>query len=215
MPSAWPDRPGVLALADWRRRIGELYAGVRRGLPDDAVGAHSRWGRERDQLFGAHPESPLPPGQRQGVTIPRFPYDPGLAFTARVDTDVAPERHTLPVSTGEPIKFERVGLVRLPVGELEVFWLDSYEGGLFVPFQDATSGVTTYGGGRYLLDTAKGADLGTTSTGDLVLDFNFAYHPSCFHDTRWSCPLPPPANRLRGEIRAGERIADSTASQTA
>ena len=73
-----------------------------------------------------------------------------------------------------------------------------------------SSGTTTYGGGRYLLDTAKGADLG--SIGDrLVLDFNFSYHPSCVYDPRWSCPLAPPENRLTVPIRAGERLAEGHA----
>jgi uncharacterized protein (DUF1684 family) len=75
---------------------------------------------------------------------------------------------------------------------------------LFLPFRDATNGTSTYGGGRYLLDTAKGADLG--SVGDaLVVDFNYAYHPSCFHSARWTCPLAPPRNTLAVAVEAGER----------
>jgi uncharacterized protein (DUF1684 family) len=73
-----------------------------------------------------------------------------------------------------------------------------------VPLRDATAGTTTYGAGRYLLDTVKGADLGME--GDrLVLDFNFAYNPSCAYDPRWVCPLAPPPNRLDVAIEAGER----------
>ena len=89
---------------------------------------------------------------------------------------------------------------------LDLYWLEGYAGGLFVPFADATSGETTYGAGRYLLDTVKGADLGTHH-GRLVLDFNFAYNPSCSYDPRWSCPLAPPGNRLTVAITAGERVA--------
>ncbi len=88
---------------------------------------------------------------------------------------------------------------------LEVHWLEAYGGGVFLSFGDATSGRETYGGGRYLLDTVKGADLG--SAGDrLVLDFNFAYNPSCAYDPRWVCPLAPPANRLPVAVEAGERL---------
>ena len=72
-------------------------------------------------------------------------------------------------------------------------------------FRDATSGDETYGGGRYLLDTVKGSDLGMQD-GRLVLDFNFAYNPSCSYDPRWVCPLSPPANRLPVAIEAGERM---------
>ena len=66
-------------------------------------------------------------------------------------------------------------------------------------------GTTTYGGGRYLLDTVKGADLGTED-GRLVLDFNYAYNPSCAYDPSWACPLAPPGNRLAIAVEAGERV---------
>lgn len=89
---------------------------------------------------------------------------------------------------------------------LDLYWLDAYGGGLFVPFADATSGNESYGAGRYVLDTIKGADLGTTTDGRLVLDLNFAYQPSCSYDARWTCPLAPPANRLGVAVRAGERL---------
>ena len=64
----------------------------------------------------------------------------------------------------------------------------------------------SYGGGRYLLDTAKGADLG--SDGErIVIDFNFMYHPSCRYDPRWVCPLAPAENTIDVPINAGERLA--------
>jgi uncharacterized protein (DUF1684 family) len=107
-------------------------------------------------------------------------------------------------SSGDSIAFVRFGRVTLPVGTLDVFWLDAYGGGVFLPFRDATAGGTTYGGGRYLLDTAKGADLGSDPDGRLILDFNFAYHPSCHYSPRWSCPLAPPGNRLTAAITVGE-----------
>src|SRR5204862_7598233 len=88
--------------------------------------------------------------------------------------------------------------------ELELYWLEGYGGGLFLPFRDRTSGKETYGAGRYLLDTVKGADLGME--GDrLVLDFNVSYNPSCAYDPRWVCPLAPTANSLPLGITAGER----------
>ena len=89
--------------------------------------------------------------------------------------------------------------------ELTLYWLLGYGGGVFLPFADATSGRETYGAGRYLLDTIKGADLGSTPDGLTVLDFNFAYNPSCVYSPRYLCPLAPPANRLPMPVRAGER----------
>jgi uncharacterized protein (DUF1684 family) len=85
------------------------------------------------------------------------------------------------------------------------YWLEAYGGGVLVPFCDLTKGNETYGGGRYLLDFAKGADLG--SNGDeVIVDFNYAYHPSCVHSDRWSCPLAPAENRLPVAVSAGERL---------
>jgi uncharacterized protein (DUF1684 family) len=90
--------------------------------------------------------------------------------------------------------------------QLELYWLDGYGGGLFVPFRDGTAGTETYGAGRYLFDTIKGADLGMH--GDrIIFDFNFAFNPSCAYDPRWVCPLAPPPNRLDIAIPAGERYA--------
>ena len=107
--------------------------------------------------------------------------------------------------TGDEFPLRRIGVVHLPIGDLEVYWIDVYGGGVFLPFRDLTAGADTYGAGRYVLDTVKGADLG--GSGDrLIVDFNYAYHPSCAYDPRWSCPLAPQANRLRIAVRAGERL---------
>ena len=122
----------------------------------------------------------------------------------------------LPNSGDDTLSFARIGRVRLPFpdGErqLSVFWIAGYAGGLFIPFRDASNGTSTYGAGRYLVDAAKGADLGADAgpepgTWALILDFNFATQPSCAFDPKWACPLAPPANRLDLEVRAGERLA--------
>jgi uncharacterized protein (DUF1684 family) len=195
----------LLDLLDYRRRVSELYGEVRALRERDARAAHQRWRAARDELFRAHPQSALPPDRRAGFRgLPYRDYDPAFAFTATV-RPLPQERYDVDTSTGGVIPFLRFGAVDLPIGTLEVLWLDAYSGGVFLPFRDATSGKTTYGGGRYLLDTAKGADLG--SIGDaLVLDFNFAYHPSCVYDPKWVCPLAPLANRLAVAVEAGELI---------
>jgi uncharacterized protein (DUF1684 family) len=199
-----------LALADYRRRVFALYAEVRELRARDPRRAHARWREERDRLFGAHSQSALPPDDRATFRgLAYAPYDPDLAFVAPVRSLPA-ERYDVPASGGGVIPFVRFGAVDLPIGTLEVFWLDAYGGGLFLPFRDATSGATTYGGGRYLLDTAKGADLGFEH-GGLVLDFNFAYNPSCHYDPRWICPLAPPANRLTRAVAAGELLYPAAA----
>jgi uncharacterized protein (DUF1684 family) len=192
-----------LELLDYRRRVNTLYADVRAMLPVDAVAAHALWRAGRDDLFGTHPQSAIPAHERAKFTgLAYRAYDAKLSFTATV-RPLPHERYDVGTSTGDVIPFVRFGAVDLPVGTLEVFWLDAYGGGVFLPFRDETSGKTTYGGGRYLLDTAKGADLGGDGEA-LVLDFNFAYHPSCHYDPQWVCPLAPPSNRLIVPIDAGE-----------
>ena len=118
----------------------------------------------------------------------------------------------LPVSAGGAMAFRRFGAVTIPLAggprRLEIYWMEGYAGGLFLPFRDATNGSETYGAGRYLLDAAKSADLGgDRDAGTLTLDFNFAFQPSCAFDAKWACPLAPPSNRLDVPIRAGERLA--------
>ena len=197
-----------LDLFDWRRRVADLYAAVRERYRRDPIDAHALWRAGRDDLLGSHPCSPLPAGQRSSFAgLPVAPYDPAFAFAATVNTAVEPAGFEVETSTGRIMRYERVGVVDLPVGRLELLWLDDYAGGIFLPFRDSTAGNTTYGGGRYLLDTPKSADLGETADGQLVLDFNFAYHPSCFHDPSWSCPLAPPDNHLKVAIDAGELAA--------
>ncbi len=188
-----------LDLLDWRRRVAEIYRAAR---ADGAGGdAWLRWRSAREELFGSHPQSPL----RSGGALGWFPYDPAWRLEAHVEPA---DDEWWRATEGD---FRRIGTAVFvapgasePAG-LALWWLESYAGGLFVPFRDETASAGTYGGGRYLVDTAKGADLGGTRQ-RLVLDFNYAYNPSCAYDPRWPCPLAPAANRLRFPVPVGERI---------
>jgi uncharacterized protein (DUF1684 family) len=200
------DARGALELLDWRRRVADLYAEVRAAA--DPRAGWDRWRAVRDELFATHPASPIPAGDRRAFAgIPVFAYDAASRVVGRLEPS-SPVRIEIGGSDGGSFAFTRVGRVVFALlgseRALDVFWLEGYAGGLFVPFRDATSGAETYGGGRYLLDTAKGADLGQVD-GGLVLDFNLAYAPSCAHDPRWACPLAPPGNVLACSVRAGER----------
>jgi uncharacterized protein (DUF1684 family) len=197
----------LLELLDWKRRVAELYLEVR-NAPDPSAG-WNRWREGRDELFRAHPQSPVPQSERAAYAgVPLYAYDPAFRTTGEVRPA---ERESLEIgaSDGGAYRFTRFATVGFELsGEpcsLDAYWLEGYGGGLFLPFRDATAGRETYGAGRYLMDTVKGSDLGATDDGRMVLDFNFAYNPSCSYDPRWSCPLAPPANRLGVEVRAGER----------
>jgi uncharacterized protein (DUF1684 family) len=195
-----------MTLLDWRRRVAAMYADVRATADRDPAGTLAAYRAARDELFRSHPDSPLAPEDRGAFTgVPYWDHDPALRFEAVVEPA---ERRPATASSlsGTSFAIERIGRVRLPIGELEVYWIEVYGGGIFIPFRDGTSGSETYGAGRYLLDTIKGADLGGRGDG-LVLDFNYAYHPSCAYDPRWVCPLAPRENWLEAPIRAGERLA--------
>lgn len=189
---------GSLDLWDYRRRVADLYADARRGGVGEPTWRH--WVHGRDLLFSTHPQTPLDdPGRF--TDLPYFDYDPSWRTVARF---VAEDSS----AWGE---FSRVGRLEFELAgiasSLPMFWLNAYGGGMFVPFRDETNGRETYGGGRYILDTVKGADLG--HEGDsVVLDFNYAYHPSCVHSDRWACPLAPIESDLEIEVRAGERLTE-------
>jgi len=192
-----------LELLDWKRKVFALYADVRAATEPEE--GWRLWRAGRDELFRSHPQSPLPPEARASFAgAPCFPYDPGLRVLAELEP-TEPETREIAGSAGSVTRFRRFAHASFDGGSLELYWLDAYGGGVFLPFADATRGRETYGGGRYLLDTVKGADLGMQDD-RLLLDFNFAYNPSCAYDARWACPLSPPANRLELEVRAGERM---------
>jgi uncharacterized protein (DUF1684 family) len=194
-----------LTLLDWRRTVAAMYAAVRDGAERDPEATLAAFRADRERLIRDHPQSPIRPEKRASFGgLGHWPRDPTLRFEAVVEP-AEPERLIAHSLDGDPYPLDRIGRVRLAVGELEVYWIEVYGGGVFVPFRDATSGTESYGAGRYLLDTIKGADLGGDAAG-LVVDFNYAYHPSCTYDPIWNCPLAPPANRLSRPIRAGERL---------
>lgn len=199
--------PGEVALADWRRQTAELYAEARR-LPSPVEGC-ARWRAGRDRMFREHSQSPLgesDPLRASGVRY--WPYRPDWRFSLPLLPEAEPVSYEVRTGPAEVTRIRQLGWVKLPLdpgAALAVWWLEQYGGGLFVPFRDSTAGSSTYGAGRYLLDTAKGADLGLEGE-LLVLDFNFSYHPSCRYDPAWQCPLAPPQNVLALAIEAGERL---------
>ena len=197
------------ALWAWRRQIAELYAEIRAARAPKAAWLH--WREMRDALFREHPQSPLAAHERASFRGLRyFAYDPKLRFLAELEPAADGRPETMVAGADGKVTllpFARTsGLAAELGGELTLYWINLYGGGVFLPFRDATSGAASYAGGRYLLDTIKGADLGAVGE-SVVLDFNFAYNPSCAYSDQWICPLAPPANTLPSNVTAGERIA--------
>ena len=197
---------GHLDLVDWRRRVGDLYRVSGRNV----LGTFRE---DRDKLFRTHPQSPVEESERPGFTgLHYFPEDPTYRLRARFEPGDGSE---LLIDTGGEdgaVRYRRAGILNFSLaGEpcrLTVLSLVQYAGGLFLPFRDGTSGRETYGGGRYLFDTAKDTD-GLVleirpGSADVTIDFNYAYNASCAYNPRWACPLAPPENHLKVPIRAGE-----------
>jgi len=204
-----------LDLYDYRQRVGGIYRERNNATVanEDAETVWQRFRRRRDELFATHPQSALDVEQRRSFTGLRyFPYNPAMHFEVDVIPIEEPTQQTITMSATETMTMLTIGHVHFAVdGEqvsLSLYWLNLYGGGLFLPFRDATCPARSYGGGRYLLDTIKGSDF--VSLPDehgrrrILLDFNYAYNPSCAYNDAWVCPLAPLENRLNVAIQAGE-----------
>lgn len=177
--------------------------------PTSGLAGWQAFRQARDRLFRQHPQSALAAEDRAALdTLPFFEYDAQY----RIQTTLAPvaDDEELTVATGGEdgvLRYRRIAQVQTPFGDLTLFWLTGYGGGLFLPFRDPTAGSETYGGGRYLVDTIKGTfGRGFVVNGDrAILDFNYAYNPSCAYNARYACPLAPSENWLTVPVRAGEQ----------
>jgi uncharacterized protein (DUF1684 family) len=222
------ETPTWLDLYSWRRQVARMWQAREQALQagEAAEIVWQRFCSQKDALFRDHPQTPLSAeGRRRFAGLTYFPYDPRLQVEAVLspappeadpDPPVAP-RGAMPLRPAARLDFTLDGTPR----RLTVFWIDVYGGGLFLPFRDTTGAEETYGGGRYLFDTAKGSDFlaldsgpetapggstpGGYAGGRVLLDFNYAYNPSCAYDPRWVCPLAPRENWLPVPVRAGER----------
>jgi uncharacterized protein (DUF1684 family) len=203
----------AIDLLEWKHAIFALYAEIREAA--DPEHAWRDWRATRDRMYRDHPQSPIPIAARTDFAFCRFyDYDPAWRTVAVIE-NADPDPTEIVASTGGTFSFTRIGIALFTLHgrehELELTWNNGYGGGIFLAFTDETSGSSTYGGGRYLIDTVKGADLGfDRDAATAVLDFNFAFNPSCSYDARWACPLAPAANRLPIAVTAGEQHVIAT-----
>ena len=202
--------PYAAALIGWREAVAAIYREVRDTHAADPRAAWRRFREQRDELYRDHPCSALTNDEKALFDgFDYHAYDPQFCFTGDVDYEV--EQLALDTQTSEgTLSFRRIAVARFrrlnTVHSLDLYWLDIYGGGLWLPVGDKTNGATSYGGGRDLFDTSKGANLGISAGGkQIVLDFNFLYPPSCSINPAWICPLCPQANRLPFAIEAGEQ----------
>jgi uncharacterized protein (DUF1684 family) len=204
-----------LDLYDYRCRVAEMYRARRKATldRDDAATVLQRFRESKNQLFAKHSQSALDQEQKQQFQGLRyFPYNPAMCVEADIESDVEPLLVSVAMNAEETMTMTTVGRLHFVLEGVKValslYWLNIYGGGLFLPFRDTTSPAVSYGGGRYLFDTIKGSDYlsvtGSSRDERILLDFNYAYNPSCAYNDRWVCPLAPVENRLKVPIRAGE-----------
>ncbi len=187
-----------MELTDYRATVARMY------LADTDL---EEFRAERDKLFATHPQSAIAEDERAGFTgLDYFPRNDDLT----VEAEVRPAEGEIDIDTGGPdgvVHYDRAGVIETPFGELSLWWIAAYGGGLFLPVRDATCGKGAYGGGRYLTDTVKGTHgrglqpLGGTR---VRLDFNYLYNPSCAYNDAYLCPLAPPENTISAALEAGE-----------
>jgi uncharacterized protein len=163
---------------------------------------------DKNEYFASNPHSPIPETERTAFSgLSYYAVDESLRFDDRTlepYTGNEPSDFQIPTSDGKLQPAHRAGYLTFELEgarhRLTAYTFDSGDDtSLFVPFLDKTSGVETYGAGRYL-------DLEPEDDGTYSLDFNLAYHPSCVYDPIYSCPLTPAENRLPIRIEAGERL---------
>jgi uncharacterized protein (DUF1684 family) len=167
---------------------------------------------QKDDYFRQSDQSPVnPPDRDKFLPLSYFPIDESYSVPAQLEPATSRERLQMPTSVGKLREVERVGRLKFSLKgqslQLSAF-IEDESGRLFVPFSDLTSGTETYQAGRYM-------NLDPTATGIYIIDFNIAYHPYCYYNETYDCPLPPAENRLAIPVRAGERLrkGDATVSR--
>jgi len=153
----------------------------------------------------ARSDDPIPRARHaEFLPLAYFPIDPDYNVPGTLKPIDDKTIYEMPTSTGAQRKMRRVGMLEFTLKDQPLKLLAFNEvgtdpGSLFIAFSDLTSGTETYAAGRFM-------DLTRNTTGIYEVDFNRAYIPYCYYNPTYECPYPPPENRLKIPIRAGERI---------
>jgi len=156
-------------------------------------------------LFKDASKSPLKPEDIKtfkGLSF--FPVDSSFVVVSKLKRTNTSDFFEMKTSTSRLSKERVFGILsftikglnyNLKVYQSESSVLESSDY-LFLPYLDATNGITTYGGGRYL-------DLKIPEGDSILLDFNKSYNPYCVYNERYSCPIVPKENHLPIKVDAG------------
>ncbi len=159
---------------------------------------------KRGERYGVRLRDTLKATRLHFDSIPYFPIDPLWKVSAALTPPQSGDSIAVGNVLGMKFQMKPAGTLHFEIDQ-QPYSLVVLDGGLesyFLIFFDQTSGVETYGGGRYA--SIPKAD----STGQINLDFNKAYNPPCAFTDFATCLLPPKQNKLPISILAGEKVTE-------
>jgi uncharacterized protein len=161
----------------------------------------------RDGRIGVRLRDLRNPARAAFKGIEHFPVRPEYRVVARYVPHPAGKTMKVPSVLGGQSDMANPGKVEFQLAgkalSLDAVLEEPTDKQLFLIFKDQTAGKETYGAGRFVYTDALPADL--HKPGQVVIDFNKAYNPPCAFTAFATCPLPPPQNRLKLRIEAGEK----------
>ena len=150
--------------------------------------------------------SPLDKEERTDfIGLNYYPIDSTFRVKAHFESIDSLDKSTFETNTDRAAEYLNLGTLSFTINDtlctLSLYKsLDVTDSSLFLPFTDASNGISTYYSGRYI-------DIEQSQLGDTVLvDFNKSYNPYCAYSDRYSCPIPPRSNWLTVKITAGEKL---------
>jgi hypothetical protein len=208
LPKGLPARAGTITLtkgkAHFRPAAGvdlketDLHPDTVAGYEVLTLGTVSFYLIERGGRFGIRVKDTESPARKRFAGLEWYPVAPSWKVRARFIP--SPHHVTFQTEVGVTEEGESPGFVEFQHEGQTVRLEPTQEGDeLFFVIRDATSGKTTYGASRFLYT-------GLPQNGDVEIDFNKAYNPPCVFTAYATCPLPPPQNRMRFPIEAGEKM---------
>ena len=214
-----PKRAGTLILKDGAvRLVPEPGAGLTIGgqpageqvLGDDTaertdvvqLGDLSFFVIKRGDRIGVRVRDKNSPVLKGFKGIDAYDPDPKYRVTGTFHPYDVPRQVDIPNVLGTTERMEARGNVTFTLDgrehTLEPVIEDPEHPLLWFIFKDATSGKSTYGGGRFLYAEMP-------KDGKVTIDFNQAYNPPCAFTPYATCPLPPKQNWLSVPVEAGEK----------
>jgi uncharacterized protein len=160
---------------------------------------------KREDKFGVRIKDNDSAPRREFTGKKWYPVDPSWRVTAQYVPFDKPRVLLFETVAGVKEKDETPGYVRF-MRDGKEYRLDAVvdDKELWFVMRDTTSGKSTYAAARFLYaDIPK---TGLKQPGPVVLDFNKAENPPCVFTPFATCPLPPPQNRLKLAVTAGEQM---------